>query len=164
MNKLDNAIQNHFGRQSIYIDVTKLKRQNITGTWVIGLILPICFIIFLLNDDRRMAYVCGVLVILLITIWVFFYKNSAFFINNPYLILDEQGLIIQTKTSSNQILWQDVVMIDQVLSTKENYYYIETKDKREYRLHRDLLFERIDEIIVLLKRYAEHYGTVKFIY
>lgn len=164
MNKLDNAIQNHFGRQSIYIDVTKLKRQNITGTWVIGLILPICFIIFLLNDDRRMAYVCGVLVILLITIWVFFYKNSAFFINNPYLILDEQGLIIQTKTSSNQILWQDVVMIDQILSTKENYYYIETKDKREYRLHRDLLFERIDEIIVLLKRYAEHYGTVKFIY
>lgn len=164
MNKLDKAIQNHFGRQSIYIDVTKLKRQNITGTWVIGLILPICFIIFLLNDDRRMAYVCGVLVILLITMWVFFYKNSAFFINNPYLILDEQGLIIQTKTSSNQILWQDVVMIDQVLSTKENYYYIETKDKREYRLHRDLLFERIDEIIVLLKRYAEHYGTVKFIY
>lgn len=164
MNKLDNAIQNHFGRQSIYIDVTKLKRQNITGTWVIGLILPICFIIFLLNDDRRMAYVCGVLVILLITIWVFFYKNSAFFINNPYLILDEQGLIIQTKTSSNQILWQDVVMIDQVLSTKENYYYIETKDKREYRLHRDLLFGRIDEIIILLKRYAEHYGTVKFIY
>lgn len=164
MNKLDNAIQNHFGRQSIYIDVTKLKRQNIAGTWVIGLILPICFIIFLLNDDRRMAYVCGVLVILLITIWVFFYKNSAFFINNPYLILDEQGLTIQTKTSSNQILWQDVVMIDQILSTKENYYYIETKDKREYRLHRDLLFERIDEIIVLLKRYAEHYGTVKFIY
>lgn len=164
MNKLDNAIQNHFGRQSIYIDVTKLKRQNITGTWVIGLILPICFIIFLLNDDRRMAYVCGILVILLITIWVFFYKNSAFFINNPYLILDEQGLIIQTKTSSNQILWQDVVMIDQILSTKENYYYIETKDKREYRLHRDLLFERIDEIIVLLKRYTEHYGTVKFIY
>lgn len=164
MNKLDNAIQNHFGRQSIYIDVTKLKRQNITGTWVIGLILPICFIIFLLNDDRRMAYVCGVLVILLITIWVFFYKNSAFFINNPYLILDEQGLTIQTKTSSNQILWQDVVMIDQILSTKENYYYIETKDKREYRLHRDLLFERIDEIIVLLKRYTEHYGTVKFIY
>lgn len=164
MNKLDNAIQNHFGRQSIYIDVTKLKRQNITGTWVIGLILPICFIVFLLNDDRRMAYVCGVLVILLITIWVFFYKNSAFFINNPYLILDEQGLTIQTKTSSNQILWQDVVMIDQILSTKENYYYIETKDKREYRLHRDLLFERIDEIIVLLKRYTEHYGTVKFIY
>lgn len=164
MNELNHATHNHFGKQLIYVDVTKLKRQNIAITWTIGLILPICFIIFLLNDDRRMAYVCGVLVILLITAWVFFYKNSAFFIKNPYLILDEQGLTIQTKTASHQILWQDVAMIDQVLSTKENYYYIQTKDRREYRLHRDLLFGRIDEIIILLKRYTEHYGTVKFIY
>lgn len=55
-------------------------------------------------------------------------------------------------------------MIDCIFSTKKSYYYIETKDKREYQLDDTLLFGKINETIILLKRYAEHYGTVKFIY
>lgn len=164
MDKLIHSTHNHFGKQLIYVDVTKLKRQNITITWVICMILPICVFIYWLNDKRKMAYVCVFLLSALVLKWGFFYKNSAFFVNNPYLILDEQGLTIQTKSSSTQILWQDVAMIDCIFSTKKSYYYIETKDKREYQLDDTLLFGKINETIILLKRYAEHYGTVKFIY
>lgn len=104
MNEFSNFTQNEFGKQSIYLDVTKLKRQNITITWVICMILPICVFIYWLNDKRKMAYVCVFLLSALVLKWGFFYKNSAFFVNNPYLILDEQGLTIQTKSSSTQIL------------------------------------------------------------
>lgn len=93
---------------------------------------------------------------------VFYVPSCEIFQENPYLILDEIGLKIQSKHQTIFIEWQNVQMIDGGFNAP---CIIETKDNQWYELNQPLLNGRQNlDIILLLKRYAEYYGTIKFIH
>ena len=151
-------------RQEIFINSTELRRHTQRVTALMIIFIGICIYGFFAVPYKErilIIFISGVGIIGLITFWLTHAKKIKHYLNQPYLILDELCIQILDREFTQTVNWRDVQNIDFHQGTRHSpsYYFIETN--KIYRLDNDLITK---DIIVTLKRYAEKYGTAKFIY
>lgn len=160
---------NDFDKRDIFVNLPYLKQA--TKRYSIYLI---CFLSLVLSGIifvQEARFILWFLffggLIGFIGLWISFFKNQRNYQTIPHLILDENGLTINENGETQVIRWQEVVMIDSKvnnLSGRRKIYHAIDTANREYILNHALLADKFDETLVLLKCYAEKYGTAKFIY
>ncbi|MFW2176334.1 MULTISPECIES: hypothetical protein [unclassified Moraxella] len=161
---------NDFGKRDIFFNLTNLKQ----ATKKISIYL-ICFLVVVVSGLFIVEEAHFLLVFLflmgligLVGLWITYFNSQKNYQSIPYLMLDESGLTINENGKIHFIGWQDIAMIDMKISNTTNghkiYYAIETTHQ-EYVLNQNLLADKFDETIILIKRYAENYNSsLKFIY
>lgn len=147
----------------VFICVSKPNNFWLDFFLVLTIFALLCGIQYWLSREYFLIYILPITLGFVISNYFSARNYEKFFAQHPYLTLDAQGLTIQTPSSYHYIKWADVREIDLKLTVNSpSYHFIATT--QEYRIDRDLLGEKLQETIVLLKRYAEKYGTAKFIY
>ncbi len=149
-------------KQLIFLDTKNLWRQAVVVSIVCLIVFIVLLFSYISSKEIKWLRACIGLLFALVAVWFFMYHHVKFFQENPYLILDEIGLKIQSKHQTIFIEWQNVQMIDGGFNAP---CIIETKDNQWHKLNQPLLNGRQNlDIILLLKRYAEYYGAIKFIH
>lgn len=147
----------------IFIDTATPKNYWLKFIVVLTIFLCICLVQFWLSSKYFLIWILPVAVLFELVTQYLNKEKKAFFRQNPYMILDCEGVKIQTPSYNHYIKWKDVTEIDRKNNfNNPSYYYIFTN--QEYRIDEDLLSGIVQETIVLLKRYAEKYGNSRFIY
>jgi hypothetical protein len=159
-----------FGKREIFVNLTDMKRfTKRLSVYISCYLLVVGIGLFIVEEaDFILAFLLLAGLIGLIGLWVSYINSQKNYQSMPYLILDENGLTINENGDMQFISWQDIVMIDRKvnnLSGRRKVYDAIDTANREYILNYGLLADKFDEIIVLLKRYAEKYNSsLKFIY
>ena len=160
-----------FGKREIFVNLIGKKRFNKKLSIYIGCLLFIIFIGFFIVEKERWLLVFMFIIIFigLIGLWIGYFNTAKIYQNKPYLVLNEMGVTINHTNHSTSILWQEIKNIDVNLHTIVNNnrprtHIIQKFNNEIFELNDDLIADKITETIILLKRYAEHYGTAKFIY
>lgn len=153
-----------FGRREIFIDLTSAKKS----TQRISIYLSIFLLIiaiggFFIQPKERILFVFIFLMVLLglIGLWIGYFNQVKRYQNQPYLVLDEIGVEIFSQNSTDYVRWVNIKDIDEKRTNGQNptsYYFIETD--RMIRLDNNMT----TNMIITLKRYAERYGTARFIF
>lgn len=109
----------------------------------------------------RNTFLLVILPLCLVAIFLlrFYYqKIFKFYKTKPYLMLDEEKLVIHNLTDTFHIEWSKIQTIDM-----NDIDYVIQAD-RDYQLSKNLLGNDTTQTIEMLKRYTEKYGNVRFIY
>lgn len=160
-----------FGKREIFVNLAGKESANKKLSIYIGCLLFSISIGFFIVEEARwlLAFMFFIIFIGLVGLWIGYFKTAKIYQNKPYLVLNETGLIINHANNSISILWREIKNIDVNLHTIVNdnrprYHIIQNLNDEIFELNDDLIADKLTETIVLLKRYAEHYGTAKFIY
>ena len=162
---------NDFGKREIFVNLTGMKKFNKKlSIYILCLLLVISIGFFIVDEAQSLlAFLFSLVLFGLMMLWKSYFNNFKTYQDKPYLLLDEIGVTINHKNRHSLIRWQDIKNIDVNLSTIVNdnrpkHHIIQTLDNEIIELNDDLIADKLSETIVLLKHYAQHYGTAKFIY
>lgn len=148
-----------FGEREIFVDLIYLKKLRRYISLILGILLAVFGSGMVFSQQGSAFRFLAILVTFgLIINWFVYYYTFKYYKFRPYLILNKETLMINDYGKKINFNWKDVLTIDQ----RKNVYFIQTA--QHYFLSNYLLSGKVAEIVILLKRYAEKYGTAKFIY